>query len=138
MRLSRREIRVLDCLLDVVVTPAGDLPPPRRTDAAAAVQRTLARLPGLNRAGLRGLLWALELGPLMGRPRRRLTRLSRAQRAAYLERFERGLAGRAAEGLLALLKLAYYGDAGVMGTLGYDPERVTARGRALRSAEGRW
>jgi hypothetical protein len=138
VKLSRRESEVVDCLLDAVVAPADDLPRPRRSDAAAAFERMLRHLPTLNRAGLRCLLWAAELGPLLGRPRGRLTRLTPAWRAAYVERFERGPAGRAAEGLVALLKLAYYGDAGVMARLGYDPGPVVARARALRAAEGRW
>ena len=138
MRLWRAESQVLGCLLEIVVAPTGELPPPRETDAAAAFERILARLPALNRAGLRGLLWTLELGPLLRRPHRRLTRLTGAQRAAYVGRFERGPAGRPAEGLVALVKLAYYGDAGVMASLGYDPQGVVARGRALRTAEGRW
>jgi hypothetical protein len=138
MTLSRPEVRVLGCLLEVVAAPAGDLPPPRRTDAVAAFDRMLARLPAPNRAGLRGLLWALELGPLIEFPHRRLTRLTPARRAAYVGRFERGPAGRAAEGLVALVKLAYYGDAGVMAGLGYDPKPVLTRARALRTAEGRW
>jgi hypothetical protein len=138
MTLSRVEARVLGCLLEVVVAPAGDLPPPRRTDAVAAFDRMLAHLPALNRAGLRGLLWALELGPLLELPRRRLTRLSPARRVAYVGRFERGPAGRAAEALVTLVKLAYYGDVGVMAGLGYDPQAVVARARALRTAEGRW
>jgi hypothetical protein len=138
VRLRRAEARVLGCLLEIVVAPAGGLPPPRQTDAAAAFERILAGLPALHRAGLRGLLWALELGPLLLRPHRRLTRLTGAQRAAYVGRFERGPAGRPAEGLVALVKLAYYGDAGVMASLGYDPQAVVARGRALRTAEGRW
>ena len=138
MTLSRRESEVLDCLLDAVVAPAGGLPTPRDTDAAAAFERMLGHLPALNRAGLRCLLWALEVGPLVRRDGRCLSRLTPAERAAYVGRLERGRAGRAAEGLVALLKLAYYGDATVMARLGYDPEPVVARGRALRAAEGRW
>jgi hypothetical protein len=138
MSLSRPEARLLGCLLEAVAPPAGDLPPPGRTDAVAAFDRVLAGLPAINRAGLRGLLWALELGPLLGAPRRRLSRLTPARRAAYLGRLEHGPAGRPAEALLALVKLAYYGDAVVMARLGYDPQPVVARGRALRTAQGRW
>jgi hypothetical protein len=136
--LSRRESDVVRCLLDVAVPATGDLPAARRTDAAAAFERMLARLPALNRAGLRVLLWALELSPLLGGWSRRLTRLTPGQRAAHVARFERGRGRRAAEGLMALLKLAYYGDLAVMATLGYDPDAVVARGRALRASERRW
>ena len=34
--------------------------------------------------------------------------------------------------------LSYYGDLRVMALLGYDPERVVARGRELREREVRW
>jgi hypothetical protein len=37
-----------------------------------------------------------------------------------------------------LAKLAYYGDDGVMRTLGYDPDAVVERGRRLRREEARW
>jgi hypothetical protein len=40
--------------------------------------------------------------------------------------------------LTALAKLSYYGDDGVSRSLGYDPDAVVARGRALREAEVRW
>jgi len=136
--LRRREADVLACVLEAVVPPVGDLPPPRQTDAVAAFDHMLGRLPILNRAGLRCLLWALELGPLLERGCCRLTRLTSSERAAYVERFERGPAGRAAGALLALVKLSYYGDAGVMARLGYDPEPVMARARLLRATEERW
>ncbi|MFL5819133.1 MAG: hypothetical protein ACJ76S_00405 [Solirubrobacteraceae bacterium] len=138
MILSRREAEVLDCVLDAVVAPAAGLPLPPRTDAVAAFDRMLARLPTRNRVALRGLLWALELGPLLERHPRRLSGLPAGRRAAYLQRLEAGRARRALQALFALVKLAYYGDGGVMAALGYDPEPVVARGRALRAAERRW
>ena len=134
--ISRRERAIVACLVDAV---AGEpLPPPPATDAVAAFDRFLAASPAVNRAGLRGLLWALELAPLAGPWRRRLRRLGAGEREAYLDRLERGRLARPAKALLALVKLAYYGDDGVMARLGYDPEPVLARGRRLRAAEGRW
>ena len=48
------------------------------------------------------------------------------------------LAGRALGRMLKLVAtLAYYGDDGVLASLGYDPEAKLARGRELRAAEGR-
>ena len=134
--ISRREAAITACLVDAV---AGDPLPPRcATDAVAAFDRILAASPAPNRAALRALLWAVELAPLAGPWRRRLRRLSAGEREAFLDRLERGRLARPAQALLALVKLAYYGDGGVMARLGYDPEPLLARGRRLRAAEGRW
>jgi hypothetical protein len=136
--LSAREADVFACLLDTVVPPAGPLPPPARTDAVGAFDRMLASVPALNRIGLRAMLWVAELSPRFTGPRRRLRQLDAAQRAACLDRLERGPLAQPVEALLALTRFAYYGDAGVMGALGYDADSVVARGRAVRAAEGRW
>ena len=37
-----------------------------------------------------------------------------------------------------MAKMAYYGDDGVMRSLGYDADAVVARAREVRVAEGRW
>lgn len=127
------------CLLDTVAgSRRPELPAPAQTDALAAFDRLLAAAPAINRRALRGMVWALELGPLAGPWRGRLRRLSPAQRVDYLDHLERLPAARPLRAVLALVKLAYYGDDDVMGRLGYDANAVVARGRALRLAEARW
>jgi hypothetical protein len=136
--MSRREAGIVASLVDAVAAPGGALPPASRTDAVSAFDALLARVPALNRIGLRALLWMIELRPAVGGWRRRLHRLEPAERDVCLDALERGLLGLPVEGLLALAKLAYFGDAGVMRALGYDADAVVARGRALRTAEERW
>lgn len=125
------------CLLDAVVgSAASGLPPPASTGALAAFERLLSAAPRLNRLGLRSVLWAVELGALGAAPaHRRLSRLPGREREAYLGRVERL---PAVKGLLALVTLAYYGEPEVMSSLGYQPEPIVARGRAVRLAEARW
>jgi hypothetical protein len=136
--MSRREAGIVASLVDAVAAPGGELPPASRTDAVGAFDALLAGVPALNRLGLRALLWVIELRPALGGWRRRLHRLEPSERGACLDGLERGLLGLPVEGLLALAKLAYFGDAGVMKALGYDADAVVARGRALRTAEERW
>jgi hypothetical protein len=136
--MSRREAGIVASLVDAVVAPGGELPPASRTDAVAAFDALLAGVPALNRLGLRALLWVMELRPMLGGWGRRLHRLEPAERAACLDALERGVLGLPVDGLLALAKLAYFGDSGVMRALGYDADAVVARGRALRTAEQRW
>jgi len=126
------------CIADTVVAPAGRLPPVRRTDAVAAFGAGLAAAPAPNRGLLRALLYAVEVAPLLLGYRGRLRRLSPDTRTEALERLEAGPAGPGLRPLTALAKLAYYGDDGVSGALGYDADAVVARGRALRAAEVRW
>jgi hypothetical protein len=135
--MTTREGNVFACLVEAVVEPANPLPPLARTDAVSFLERYLKASPPLNRAGLRALLHALEVGP-RARRRVRFRQLPPDRRAEYLERLERGRAGRAFQALEAIAKLAYYGDDGVMRTLGYDADAVVARGRALRAEERRW
>ena len=136
--MSRREAGIAACLVDAVAGPGGELPPTSRTDAVVAFDALLAAVPAANRLGLRALLWAVELGPALGGWRRRTHRLAAPERDAWLGSMERGVLGLGVEALLALAKLAYFGDAGVMRALGYDADAVVARGRALRRAEARW
>jgi hypothetical protein len=135
--MTTREGNVFACLVEAVVQPADPLPPLARTDAVTFLDRYLKASPPLNRAGLRALLHALEVGP-RARRRVRFRQLPPNQRADYLELLERGRAGRAFQALEAIAKLAYYGDDGAMRTLGYDPDRVVKRGRDLRTKERRW
>jgi hypothetical protein len=136
--MTAREANVFACLVEAVVAPGAPLPPLARTDAVAFLDRYLDASPPLNRAGLRALLHALEVGPWAQRLGGRFRQLDPHRRAAYLERVERGRAGRAFQALEALAKLAYYGDDGVLCRLGYDADAVLARGRRLRREEGRW
>jgi hypothetical protein len=94
----------------------------------------------LNALGLRALLYVCELSPrAVGLPRR-LRALAPAQRAAALERLERSRRPPV-KALVKLIRgmamLAYYGDDGVMRRIGYDPDAVLARARALRARDGR-
>ena len=136
--LHPREASMFACIADTVVAPAGALPPLRRTDAVAAFGACLAAAPAPNRALLRALLYAVEAAPLVLGYGARMRRLRPEARTEALERLEVGPAGPALRPLTALAKLAYYGDDGVSRVLGYDPDAVVARGRALREAEVRW
>lgn len=137
--LTPREASIFACVCDTVVAPEPALPPVRDTDAVAFLDRWLAAAPALNRAGLRGLLYVAELAPRALGQRARLRALAEPERAAALGRAEDGRAEVRA--LLKLVKgiafLAYYGDDGVMGRLGYDADAVIERARALRAREGR-
>jgi hypothetical protein len=136
--LHPREASMFACIAETVVAPRGALPPLCRTDAVAAFGANLAAAPPANRALLRALLYAVEAAPLLLGYGARLRRLSPEDRLDALERLEAGSAGGALRPLTALAKLSYYGDDGVSRSLGYDPDAVVARGRALREAEVRW
>jgi hypothetical protein len=136
--VTPREANVFACLVEAVVSPAEPLPPLARTDAVGFFDGYLAASPPLNRAGLRTLLHALEVGPRALRLGGRFRQLDPAARASYLARVQRTPAGRGFQALEAVAKLAYYGDDGVMRTLGYDADAVVDRGRRLRREEARW
>lgn len=138
--LTPREASIFACVCDTVVAPEPLLPPVRETDAVGFLDRWLAAAPALNRAGLRGLLYAAELAPRLLGQAGRLRALPEAQRAAAMEAAD-GAKRAELRALVKLVKsvafLAYYGDDDVMGRLGYDPDAVVARGRELRAREGR-
>jgi hypothetical protein len=136
--LHPREASMFACIAETVVAPGGALPPLRRTDAVAAFGANLAAAPPANRALLRALLYAVEAAPLFLGYGARLRRLSPEDRTEALERLEGAPGGAVLRPLTALAKLSYYGDDGVSRSLGYDPDAVVARGRALREAEVRW
>lgn len=137
--MTRREARIFACVAETVVAPAHGLPPVAETDAVAYFGSVLATSPALNRRGLRVLLHALELAPLLVlRPPRRMSSLDPDMRRAYMANLGRGPAAPLVEALASIAKVAYYGEDGVMRSLGYDSEANVARGRALRVAEGRW
>ena len=136
--VTRRETNIFACVVDTVVAPGGGLPELGRTDAVEFLDGYLAAAPAANRIGLRAMLHALEVGPLLFGYGARLRRLPLSRRLAFLDAVQRTPAGMALQPVEALAKLAYYGDLGVMRELGYDPEAVVGRGREVRVAEGRW
>ena len=138
--LTPREASIFACLTDAVVAPEPVLPPVRETDAVAFFDRWMARSPRLNRVGLRALLYTLELGPRLlgfGARMRELTPDGRAQYLAAIERHRVPQLRQLAKLLQGFGQLSYYGDDGVMLRLGYDADANVARGRELRSRDGR-
>ncbi|MEA2271455.1 MAG: hypothetical protein QOI98_163 [Solirubrobacteraceae bacterium] len=138
--LSPREASIFACVVDTYCAPAGAFPPVRETDAAFYADELMACSPRLNRAGFRAMLHAVELAPLATPHRARLRRLAPEQRREFALGLDRSrhLPGRALGRMLKLVAtLAYYGDEGVLASLGYDPEAKLARGRELRAREGR-
>lgn len=137
-KLSPREASMFACIVDAAVAPGGGLAPVGGTDAVAYFDEYVRSAPRPNAAAMRVMLYVIELGPLALGYRGRLRQLPREQRASYLARLLRGRLGMAAEPMLAIAKLVYYGDDGVMRALGYDAGAVVARGRELRRVEARW
>jgi hypothetical protein len=88
--------------VEEAVAPAPPLPAVAATDAVSAFEAQLAAAPRLNRLAIRALLLAHAAGLGLGPAR---------------------------EPLRALAHISYYGDLGVMRTLGYDPEAVVRRAR---------
>ena len=129
-RLTRREAATFAALTDTVVAPEPPLPPVYATDAVASFAALLAASPRPNRLALRAALHAIDLAPLALGHRARLRRLPRPARTAVVDRLDRSPAAPAVKVLRALGHLSYYGDDGVMRTLGYDPEPVLARAAA--------
>ncbi len=138
--MSRREASIFACLIDAVVAPAAPLPPVHHTDAVAFLDRWLARSPGPQRAGLRAVIHAVEIGPLLSGFSHRMRRLAPAQRLRYVRRLERAPLPplrQIAKLVNGMATLAYYGDDAVMRLLGYDADANLARGRELRERDGR-
>jgi hypothetical protein len=138
--MTRREREIFACFADTVVAPEPHLPPIGQTDAVDFLSIWLALAPKPHAAGLRAALTALDVGPLALGFRRRLRKLDNTDRAAYLQRLEKHKSPSIRQALKALKGIAficYYGDDGLMKTLGYDADANLARGRAIRAAEGR-
>jgi hypothetical protein len=137
--ISGREASIFACFTDAVVAPEPVLPPVRETDAVAFFDRWMERLPRANRVGMRTLLLAAELAPLLTHGRR-LRRLDRDRRGDWVQRVEHSRHGNVRV-LMKLMEsaaqLSYYGNDAVLGRLGYDAEANLQRGRRLRAAEGR-
>ena len=137
--ISGREASMFTCLADTVVAPVAPLPPIAETDATQAFEAQLAAGPAINRIGLRVALHLLELAPLAVGAGHRMRRLTPAARTAAVDALDRNpLLAPLMKVMRSVAHLSYYGDLRVMGVLGYDPERVVARARALRAAEDRW
>jgi hypothetical protein len=138
--LSRREASIFACIADTVVAPGESLPAVSETDAVSFFDDWLTLLPKPNRAAMRTLLWAAELGPLASGFRRRLRRLDRERRAEFLRGVERASPRQLrliAKLVVSTAQLSYYGNDAVLVRLGYDAEANLERGRRLRAAEGR-
>jgi hypothetical protein len=139
--LSAREASIFACFTDAVVAPEPVLPPVSQTDAVAFFDDWMARSPRLNRVGMRALLYALELSPLLTGPRRaRLRALDRDERTRWLEAIQK--APRAEVRLVYKLvkgaaQISYWGDDALMLSVGYDADANVRRGRELRTREGR-
>ncbi|WP_372791209.1 hypothetical protein [Paraconexibacter sp.] len=140
--ISPREASMFACLVDAVVAPGDRLPAVRDTDACVAFDANLAAAPRLNQLGLRAMLLALELAPLvLARPprRTRLRRLAPAERAAVVLELDRHpVLGPVVKALRGIAHLTYYGDAAVMARLGFDAPAILERAECLRAEEGRW
>ena len=136
--LSPREASIFACVCDTVVAPQPALPPVRETDAVEFLDRLLAASPRLNRAALRGLLYAAELAPRILGLGRRLRQLPEAERAGALRKLERSPRLRELVRLVeGVAFLAYYGDDAIMRRLGYDADERVGRARELRAKEAR-
>ena len=138
--LSAREASIFACLVDTVAAPEPVLPPVRQTDAAFFFDRWLGLAPRRNAAGLRAVLFALELAPLAMGYGSRFRRLELDDRVRYLNAVEKSSNPQVRQ-LTKLVKgaafLSYYGDDHVMKRIGYDADANVERGRRLRELEGR-
>ena len=138
--LSPREASIFACLCDAFVAPEPVLPPVRETDAVAAFDDWMARSPSVNRYGMRALLHAFELAPLVTGGGTRLRRLDRDGRVGWLRSVERAPYAQVrfvAKLMKGAAQLCYYGDDAILLRCGYDAEANLRRGRELRIAEGR-
>ncbi len=138
--LTPREASIFACATETIVAPQPRLPTVRDTTAVACFDTWLWHSPRLNRAGLRGLFYLVEVAPWLLGFGARLRSLAPGDRTAALHKAERS-GPAAVRGLVKLVKsltcLSYYGDDGVMRTLGYDADAVVRRGRELRVREDR-
>ena len=138
--LTPREASIFACLADAAASPEPFLPPVAATDAVPFFDRWVAMSPRRNRLGLRALLYAVEVGPLLQGFHGRLRGLPLSERATYVAGMEQSrhpVVRRAGKLMKGLALFSYYGDAGVLLALGYDSEANVRRGRALRAREGR-
>src|SRR3954468_19949507 len=136
--LTPREASIFACLVDTIAAPEPLLPPVAETDCALFFDRWMAASPAVNARGMRALLRARELMPLLLGYGHRFRRLVPEERARFVAAIERSR-NRHLRQLVKLLKgaafLAYYGDDAVMRRVGYDAEANLQRARALRLRE---
>jgi hypothetical protein len=138
--LTPREASIFACLVDTVAAPEPLLPPVAQTDAAFFLDRWLGAAPRQNALGMRALLYAVEILPLLMGHGRRLRALPTADRVRFVQAIERRGHPKVRQ-LTKLVKgaafLSYYGDDAIMRRLGYDADANVRRGRELRAAQGR-
>ena len=138
--LSKREASIFACFTDTVVAPEPVLPAVRETDAVEFFDDWMAHSPRLNRAGMRALLYVLELSPWLTGSRARLRQLDRAARARWIAAMEHArypqlkLVYKLMKGAA---QLSYWGNDRLMLAVGYDADANARRGRELRAREGR-
>jgi hypothetical protein len=138
--VTEREAAIFTTFADTVISPAPSLPPVDQTDAARALDNWLTQGPRLNAIALRAAITALDVAPLALGFRKRLRKLSERDRARCLDKIEKSpnaAVRQATKALKGVAFLCYYGDDGIMRTLGYDADANVARARQLRAAEGR-
>lgn len=137
--LSAADARRFACLTEVVVAPGAGLPAVADTDAVRAFDDNLDAAPAINRLGLRLMLRAVDLMPLLLRRGGRLEHLDPIRRTEVVAELDHHpVAGPLLKALRGIAHLCYYGDERVMVLLGYDPRAVVERAARLRAAEGRW
>jgi hypothetical protein len=138
--LKPREGAVFAALTDAYCSPVPALPPVGESDAVAFADELVAASPSVNRIGFRVILRLVDLAPLVRGYSGRFRLLSRAQRDEFLHGLDRSrwfLLRTAARLLKTVTLMSYYGDPEVLRKVGYDPDANLARGRALRTREGR-
>jgi hypothetical protein len=139
--VTKRERDIFAAFTAAVVAPQPHLPPVEDTDATAAFDDWLTKAPRLNALALQAALHALDLAPVATGPKRtrfrKLTPEERTTALLALERAKQPPVRQAIKALKGIAFLCYYGDDGIMRTLGYDADANIARARRLRAAEGR-
>lgn len=136
--LSPREADVFACFADAVVAPTGSMLSISRSGAVERFDAWLVAASPLERTGLRGALWAIEIAPLLSGSGGRLRRLGVERRRAFIDGMRFAPLAVLIRLFCSAARLCYYSNDEIMRELGYDPETVLARGRKLRKREQRW
>jgi hypothetical protein len=138
--LKPREAAVFAALTDAYCAPASAFPAVGDSDAVAFAGELAGASPSVNRIGFRVILRLVDLAPYVRGYRARFRALAGAQRDEFLHGLDSSrwfLLRTAARLLKTITLMSYYGDPDVLRRLGYDPDANLARGRALRTREGR-
>ncbi|MBI4897911.1 MAG: hypothetical protein HY827_06050 [Actinobacteria bacterium] len=138
--ITPREASIFTSAVDALLAPAPDLPATADTSAAAGFDDWMARSPAINRAAVRAGLYILEISPRLGRRGCRFRQLDRDARREFLSPSDKRRPiwiAALVDTLRMLAAAVYYGDDDVARALGYDADARVARGRELRSTEGR-